>query len=56
MADGSVGADGRCVEVFSDDAVLSRARIKRPEVAQLARDLDLSSTALTIGDVAPLIP
>jgi len=56
MADGSVVADGRCVEVFSDDAVLSRARIKRPEVAQLARDLDLSSTALTIGDVAPLIP
>ena len=56
MADGTVVADGGCAEVFSDDAVLGRARIKRPEVAQLARDLDLSSTALTIDDVAPLIP
>ena len=56
MADGNVVADGGCAEVFSDDAVLAEARIKRPEVAQLARDLGLSSTALTIRDVAPLIP
>jgi energy-coupling factor transport system ATP-binding protein len=56
MADGTVVADGSCAEVFSDDAVLGEARIKRLEVAQLARDLGLSSTALTVGDVVPLIP
>jgi energy-coupling factor transport system ATP-binding protein len=56
MADGNVVADGKCAEVFSDDAVLAEARIKRPEVAQLARELGLSSTALTIHDVAALIP
>lgn len=56
MASGTVIADGGCAEVFSDDAVLARARIKRPDVAQLARDLGLSSTALTIDDVAALIP
>lgn len=55
MADGTVVADGSCAEVFSDDAVLSKARIKRPEVAQLARDLGLSSTALTSREVVPLI-
>lgn len=56
MADGKVVADGSCTEVFSDDTVLVEARIKRPEVAQLARELGLSSTALTIHDVAVLIP
>ena len=56
MADGTVVADGGCAEVFSDDAVLGKARIKRPQVAQLARDLGLGSTALTVGDVVPLIP
>lgn len=56
MVDGTVVADGSCAEVFSDDAVLNKARIKRPEVAQLARDLGLSSTALTLRDVVPLVP
>ncbi len=56
MANGTVVADGSCAEVFADDDVLRRARIKRLEVAQLARDLGLSSTALTIGDVVSLVP
>lgn len=56
MAEGLVVADGSCRDVFADDALLAKARIKRLEVAQLARDLGLSSTALTSADVVPLIP
>lgn len=56
MANGTVIADGPCAAVFADDDVLRRSRIKRLEVAQLARDLGLSSTALTIDDVVDLVP
>lgn len=56
MADGTVVADGSCAEVFADDEVLRRARVKRLGVAQLARDLELSTTALTIDDVVALVP
>lgn len=56
MANGTVVADGPCAEVFADDDVLGRSRIKRLEVAQLARDLRLSDTALTIADVVALVP
>lgn len=56
MADGSVIADGSRADVFLDDEVLRRSRIRRPDVAQLARDLDLSRTALTIDDVVALVP
>lgn len=56
MAEGLVVADGSCREVFSNDELLADARIKRLEVAQLARDLGLSSEALTSADVVPLIP
>jgi energy-coupling factor transport system ATP-binding protein len=56
MANGTVIADGLCTDVFANDDVLKRARIKRLEVAQLARDLELSTTALTIDDVVALVP
>lgn len=56
MANGTVIADGSCADVFADDDVLHRSRIKRLEVAQLARDLQLSATALTIDDVVDLVP
>ncbi|KRC58562.1 hypothetical protein ASE14_18500 [Agromyces sp. Root81] len=56
MADGTVIADGRCADVFADDEVLHRARIKRLIVAQIARDLELSRTALTVDDVVALVP
>lgn len=56
MAQRKIIADGSAVEVFSDDVILTEARLKRPEVAQLARELGLSRTALRMSDVLPLIP
>ena len=56
MAQGSVVVDGPRSAVFCDDQVLERARLKRLDVAQLARDLGLSTTAVTIDDVEVLIP
>lgn len=56
MANKKIIADGSCAEVFADDAVLQEARIKRPEVAQLARDLGLSDSAYRMSDILPLIP
>jgi len=56
MANGTVVADGTCEQVFADDAVLSRARIRRPEVAQLVRDLGIPTTALRLGDIVRAIP
>lgn len=56
MAQGTVVADGSCREVFADDAVLTRARIRRPEVAQLVRDLGIPTTALRLDDIVPAIP
>jgi len=55
MAHRQIVADGRAAEVFSDDVVLRTARIKRPEVAQLSRDLNISDRALTIEDVVALL-
>jgi energy-coupling factor transport system ATP-binding protein len=56
MATGKIVADQSCSEIFASDEILSRARIKRLEVAQLARDLNLSETAYRLADVVPLIP
>lgn len=56
MANRKIIADGTAAEVFSNDATLLEARLKRPEVAQLARDLNLSQTALRLRDVLALIP
>ena len=55
MANRTVIADGTATDVFGDDAILAEAKLKRPEVAQLARDLGLSRTALRLDDVLPLI-
>ncbi len=56
MANRRVIADGTCSEIFADDALLEQARIRRPEAAQLVRDLGLSGNALRLGDIAALIP
>lgn len=56
MAQGSVVVDGPLSSVFCDDGVLERSRLKRLDVAQIARDLGLSSTAVTLEDVEVLIP
>ena len=56
MANGTVVADGACEAVFADDDVLARARIRRPEVAQLVRDLGIPTTALRLGDIVHAIP
>lgn len=55
MANRKVIADGSCEDVFSNDDVLTRAKLKRPEVPQLARELGLSTTALHLDDVVALI-
>ncbi|WP_427018276.1 energy-coupling factor ABC transporter ATP-binding protein [Pseudarthrobacter sp. P1] len=56
MANRKIIADGTCAEVFADDAVLTAAKLKRPEVAQLARELGLSDSALHLDDVVALVP
>ena len=56
MADGGVIADGPLPTVFCDDDVLSRSRIRRLEVAQIARDLGLGDAAVSVEDVVALIP
>lgn len=56
MADGAIVADGDLASVFCDNEILHRARIKRLDVAQLALDLNLSSTAVTLDDVVDLVP
>jgi energy-coupling factor transport system ATP-binding protein len=56
MAQGSVVVDGPLDAVFCDDDVLERARLRRLDVAQLARDLNLSRTAVSLDDVVELIP
>lgn len=55
MAHRTIIADATAADVFADDAILAEAKIKRPEVAQLARELGLSRTALHLRDVLPLI-
>jgi len=56
MANGTVVADGSCEDVFADDEVLARARIRRPEVAQLVRDLGIPTSALRLDDIVHAIP
>lgn len=56
MANGGVIADGPREAVFCDDSVLERSRIRRLEVAQLAKDLALSDTAVTLDDVVEVVP
>ena len=55
MAHRTVIADGTATEIFANDEILKEAKLKRPEVAQLARDLGLSQSALRLRDVLPLI-
>lgn len=56
MADHKVIADGTPEVVFADDDVLARARLRRPEVPQLARDLGLGAGVLRVADLVALIP
>lgn len=56
MANRKIIADGTCEEVFGNDDVLKQARLKRPEVAQLARELGISDSTLRLDDVVALIP
>lgn len=56
MANHTVIADGSCTEVFADDELLDKARLRRPEVAQLAHDLGLGRELLRWQELLPLIP
>lgn len=56
MAHRTVIADGDAHSVFADEQVMREAKLKRPEVAQLARDLGLGDTALRLDDVTALVP
>ncbi|MDO5661395.1 MAG: ABC transporter ATP-binding protein [Brachybacterium sp.] len=51
MAQRKVIADGDVHDVFGDDDVLQQARLKRPQTAQLARDLGLGNDALRFDEV-----
>ncbi len=56
MAQCRIIADGSVASLFANDDLLAKARIRRPELAQLARDLGLSGTAYRLDEVAALIP
>ena len=56
MANCRIIADGSCSSLFARDDLLKEASIRRPELAQLAKDLGLSDTALSLNDIANLIP
>lgn len=56
MANRKIIADGPCEEVFGDDEILKAAKLKRPEVSQLARELGLSGSALHLDEIVALIP
>lgn len=56
MANRKVMADASSESVFAQDEVLRESRLHRPEAAQLARDVGLSTTALGIGAIASTIP
>lgn len=56
MAEHKVIADGTPQAVFADNDVLARARLRRPEVPQLARDLGLGDGLLRVQDLVALIP
>lgn len=56
MSHRKVLADGTAKSVFAHDEVLEAARLRRPEAAQLVRDVGLPTTALEIGAIASTIP
>ncbi|MCP3426778.1 energy-coupling factor ABC transporter ATP-binding protein [Rothia sp. AR01] len=56
MAQRRVIADGTVEEVFARDDVVERAKLKRPEISQLARDLGLDAGAVRFDDVLGLLP
>lgn len=56
MANCRIITDGSCSSLFSSDAHLKQASIRRPELAQLVKDLGLSDTAYHLSDVAALVP
>jgi energy-coupling factor transport system ATP-binding protein len=56
MADGLVVLDGDRRDVYRDDEVLRRARIKRTDAAQLARDLGLGEDVVTVQDLVDVVP
>lgn len=56
MAHRQVIADGDVHDVFADRAVMHEARLRRPEAALLSQDLGLDPRALSIDEIAALIP
>lgn len=56
MANCRIIADGTCSSLFASDDLLRQASIRRPELAQLAKDLGLSDTASSLNEIAALIP
>jgi energy-coupling factor transport system ATP-binding protein len=56
MANCRIIADGSCASLFASDDLLRKASIRRPELAQLAKDLGLSDTAYGLDEIAALIP
>jgi energy-coupling factor transport system ATP-binding protein len=56
MAEGKVAVDGSRRDVFFDDDVLRRARIRRTETAQLARDLGFGEDTVTIDELVERVP
>lgn len=56
MTNRRVVADGRATDTFADDTILAGARLKRPEAAQLARDLRLGDNPLRLADIANAVP
>ncbi len=56
MANRRIIADGDCASLFASDELLRQASIRRPELAQLVRDLGLSDRAYRLDEIAALIP
>ncbi|TPM07050.1 ABC transporter ATP-binding protein [Mesorhizobium sp. B2-3-11] len=56
MAERRVVFDGTCRALFGNDDLLRRAKIRRPELAELARSLRLPGSAYQLQDIIPLIP
>lgn len=55
MAQGSVVATGTPEQIFSDDSILARCAVQRPEAAQLAHELKMPSRIFTLDDVKTAI-
>jgi energy-coupling factor transport system ATP-binding protein len=56
MANCRIISDGSCADLFASDDLLKQSSIRRPELAQLAKDLGLSDTAYALNEIAALIP